>query len=40
MDLIMLPYSVTAIRESERASSRKREDVSIERLGNSIADRL
>ena len=40
MDQIMQPYSAMAIRESERATSRKREGVSLQKLGDSMAGRL
>ena len=40
MDLIIQPYSAMAIRELERATSRKREGVSLQKSGGGIADQL
>jgi len=40
MGPIMRLCSATAIREWERATSRKREGISLRKIGNGIADRL
>ena len=40
MDLIIQSYSAMAIRELERATSRKREGVSLQKSGECIADQL